>query len=169
MKKILAGLWLFCYAALPVGPSRAAIVPQRVELDNGLVLLTSEQRALPMVSIELLIEAGSRYDPPEREGLANLTARLLTYGTRRRTATQLSEALDFIGATLSARAGADVASISLTVLKKDFATGLEILADVLTGARDQDDTALQPLERGAARGGHCSRSMSVRIRVPGSA
>jgi zinc protease len=134
MKKIFAGLWLICCAALPVAPSRAAIVPQRVELDNGLVLLTSEQRALPMVSIELLIEAGSRYDPAEREGLANLTARLLTYGTRRRTAIQISEALDFIGATLSARAGADVASISLTVLKKDFATGLEVLADVLTGA-----------------------------------
>ena len=134
MKKILTGLSLICCAVLAAAPSRAAIVPQRVELDNGLVVLTSEQRALPMVSIELLIEAGSRYDPPEREGLANLTARLLTYGTRRRTAIQISEALDFIGATLSARAGADVASISLTVLKKDLSTGLEILAEVLTGA-----------------------------------
>ena len=33
-----------------------------------------------MVSIELLIDAGSRHDTPKQEGLANLTARLLTYG-----------------------------------------------------------------------------------------
>jgi len=41
------------------------------------VLLTSEQRALPMVSIELLIDAGSRFEPADQAGLANLTAKLL--------------------------------------------------------------------------------------------
>jgi zinc protease len=85
-----------------------------------------------MVSVELLIDAGSRYDEPGREGVANLTARLLTYGTKRRSAVQISEALDFIGATLSAKAGEDLVTISLTVLKKDLATGLDLLAEILT-------------------------------------
>lgn len=134
MKEILTSLWVICCAAMLAVPSQAAIVPKRAELDNGLVLLTSEQRALPMVSIELLIDAGSRYDAAQQEGVANLTARLLTYGTNRRTAVQISDALDFIGTSLSARAGDDVASVSLTVLKKDLATGLELLADVLTSA-----------------------------------
>jgi zinc protease len=134
MKKILTSLWIICCAAIVAVPSQAAIVPKRAELDNGMVLLTSEQRALPMVSIELLIDAGSRYDAPQQEGAANLTARLLTYGTNRRTAVQISDALDFIGASLGARAGNDLASVSLTVLKKDLATGLELLADVLTSA-----------------------------------
>lgn len=132
MKNILTSLWVIGWAVMLAAPSQAAIVPKRVELDNGMVLLTSEQRALPMVSIELLIDAGSRYDAPQQEGVANLTARLLTYGTSRRTAVQISDALDFIGAGLSTRAGADLASVSLTVLKKDLATGLDLLAEVLT-------------------------------------
>jgi zinc protease len=112
----------------------AGLVPKRAVLGNGLVLLTSEQRTLPMVSIELLIDAGARYDGANREGLANLTARLLTYGTNKRSALQISDALDFVGASLSTGCGDDLATISMTILKKDLAMGLDLLAEILTGA-----------------------------------
>ena len=112
----------------------AGMVPKRAVLGNGLVLLTSEQRTLPMVSIELLIDAGARYDGANREGLANLTARLLTYGTNKRSALQISDALDFVGASLSTGCGDDLATISMTILKKDLAMGLDLLAEILTGA-----------------------------------
>ena len=127
--------WCFLAALaviVSVSPARAGMVPKRMVLDSGLVLLTSEQRALPMVSIELLIDAGSRYEPENQAGLANLTAKLLTYGTQRRSALQISEALDFIGASLSTDSGEDVASVSLTILKKDLAMGLDLLAEILT-------------------------------------
>ena len=110
------------------------MVPKRAVLNNGLILLSSQQPALPMVSIELLIDAGSRHEPAEQAGLANLTARLLTQGTQKRTATQISEALDFMGASLSTSASEDVASVSMTLLKKDLASGLELLADILSRA-----------------------------------
>ena len=130
MKKF--SLWLFAVCStFYMTSAHAGMVPKRSVLNNGLVLLTSEQRALPMVSIELLIDAGSRYDGANQEGLANLTAKLLTYGTKRRTAVQISETLDFLGASLETSSGEDVASISLTILKKDLATGLELLADIL--------------------------------------
>jgi zinc protease len=133
MKKF--SLWLFAVcSSVYVTSAHAGMVPKRSVLSNGLVLLTSEQRALPMVSIELLIDAGSRHDGANQEGLANLTSKLLTYGTKRRTAVQISETLDFIGASLEAASSQDVASISMTVLKKDLATGLELLADVLTAS-----------------------------------
>ena len=131
MKKFL-GLFSVLSICLLAVPATANMVPQRSVLGNGMILLTSEQRALPMVSIELLIDAGSRHDMPKQEGLANLTARLLTYGTQRRTALQISDTLDFIGAGLSAGCGEDLATVSMTVLKKDLATGLELLAEVLT-------------------------------------
>ena len=115
-----------------VFPAMANMAPRRAVLDNGMVLLTSEQRALPMVSIELLLDAGSRFEPSEKAGLANLTAKLLMYGTRQRSASEISEALDFIGASLTTGSGKDVASVSMTVLKKDLATGLELLAEILT-------------------------------------
>lgn len=110
------------------------IVPQRSVLQNGMILLTSEQKALPMVTINLLIDAGSRLEAPGKSGLANLTSRLLTYGTTRKSALEISETLDFIGANLSADCDQDVASVSLTILKKDLSVGLELLAEILTGS-----------------------------------
>ena len=107
------------------------MIPKRTVLNNGMVLLTSEQRALPMVSIELLIDAGSRYEPADQAGLANLTSKLLIYGTKQRTAVQISDTLDFIGASLETGCSQDTASVSMTVLKKDLATGLDLLADIL--------------------------------------
>jgi zinc protease len=99
-----------------------------------MILLTSEQRTLPMVSIEMLILAGSRFDGPTQEGLANLTAKLLTEGTKARSALQISQSLDFIGANISTAASQDLASISMTILKKDLATGLELLREILTSS-----------------------------------
>ena len=125
-------LWIFFVGSAV--SLEAAVVPKRSVLDNGVVLLTSEQKALPIVSIEMLMDSGSRYDPLNDEGVANLTARLLTYGTKRRSALQISETLDFIGASLSASCGQDLASVSLNILKKDLPTGLELLADVLTSS-----------------------------------
>jgi zinc protease len=132
-KKLLLGIIFIAFFSLP-RVSGALIRPNRSVLNNGLILLTSEQRSLPMVSIEFLIQAGARYDPPQQAGLANLTTRLLTYGTQRRSALQISETLDFIGARLSTGCGMDLVSVSLTILKKDLAKGLELLADIMTGA-----------------------------------
>lgn len=132
MKKLALGALFSLLISLLAPPVSATMRPQRSVLGNGMILLTSEQKALPMVSIELLIDAGSRHDPPRQEGLANLTARLLTYGTQRRTALEISDTLDFIGAGLSTACGEDLATVSMTVLKKDLGTGLELLAEVLT-------------------------------------
>jgi len=134
MKKIVRALLGCCLIALSAPSAQAGLVPKRSVLDNGMVLLTSEQRTLPMVSVELLLDAGARHDAAGQEGLAHLTARLLTYGTRRHSALQISETLDFIGASLSAGSGYDTASVSMTMLKKDLATGLELLAEVLTSS-----------------------------------
>ena len=108
------------------------MVPKRTVLNSGMVLLTSEQRALPMVSIELLIDAGSRHEPANQAGLANLTSKLLTYGTQKRSAVQISETLDFMGASLATGCGEDVASVSMTILKKDLTAGLDLLTEILT-------------------------------------
>lgn len=124
-------LWLL---ALPAASPEARLAAQRSVLENGLVLLTSEQGAPPMVTFNLLVRAGSIYDPQGKEGLANLTSRLLTYGTKKKTALEISEILDFIGAELSAGSGEEIATISMTLLKKHLPVGLELLAEILTEA-----------------------------------
>ena len=132
MKRLFVKLIGICCALIIAAPLEAGLVPKRSVLENGMVLLTSEQKALPMVSIELLIDAGSRYDAPGQEGLGNLAAKLLTYGTKRRSALQISDTLDFLGASLSTGCSDDLANISLTILKKDLTTGLDLLAEILT-------------------------------------
>jgi zinc protease len=103
----------------------------RQELPNGLVWLFSEQRSLPLVSVSLLIKGGVLRDPPGKAGLANLTALLLTQGTKRRTATQIAQEVDFLGAKLGASGSDDYISVGLRVLKKDLEPGLDLLKDVL--------------------------------------
>lgn len=134
MKKSIFILLLLSLSVSTPSILEARLTPRRSVLENGLVLLTSEEKALPMVTFNLLIKAGSRYDPQGREGLANLSARLLTYGTRDRTALQISETLDFIGAGISAGCGEELATVSLTLLKKDLDVGLDLLAEILTAS-----------------------------------
>jgi hypothetical protein len=64
-------------------------------------------------------------------GLANLTASLVTEGTATRSAQQIKDQIDFLGAALGADADQDYATVSLQVLRKDLDTGLDLLADVL--------------------------------------
>jgi len=115
-------------------PLSAAALGPRVEqstLSNGATLLVSEQRNLPMVLVSVRVDAGARRDPTPLAGLANLTAQLLTEGTKTRGAAEIKEAVDFIGASLDAGASLDFASISLQVLRKDLGVALDLMADVL--------------------------------------
>ncbi len=107
------------------------VLGQRYQLPNGLVWLFSHQSDLPMVTLDLTIKAGGFFDPPKKEGLANLTASLVRYGTKTRTAQQIAEDIDFLGASLTSSAGRDVANLKLTVLKKDLPASLKIFQDVL--------------------------------------
>jgi len=106
--------------------------PTRVTLDNGLTVLVLPSRRLPLVDFLLEVKTGSTDDPPGKEGLADLTSDLLTQGADVRTAREIAESIAFVGGTLDASAGPERTRISCEVLKKDFATGLELLHDVTT-------------------------------------
>ena len=126
-----AGVTLALLLTLPSHPAGAAPFATREALPNGLVLLTAERPALPIVTVRVLVRAGSLHEPADLPGLANLTAVLLPQGTARRTALEVSETIDFVGGTLKAEGGQDAATVTLTVLKRDLATGLDLLADLL--------------------------------------
>ena len=126
---LIGVLVLTSWVAPPAAP--AAALGQREVLPNGMVLLFSEKRGVPIVTVSMLIPAGSVLDPPDKPGLANLVATLMTQGTKTRTAPQITEAIEFLGASLSVEAGLETTTVSLSVLSKDLDTGLELMADVL--------------------------------------
>lgn len=129
-RRILAAFTLVAICLAPTAHA-APLDANRRNLSNGAQLVVSEQHAIPMVVIQIMFDAGARRDPLGKYGLASLTADLLTEGTKTRSASQLSEAIDSIGASLDANADVDYASIGLTVLSKDLDRGLELLFDVL--------------------------------------
>lgn len=104
---------------------------KKTKLPNGLTVLLMEHREVPIVSFEFAVKAGSVADPRGKEGTASLTAELLRKGTKSRTAEQIAAQLDFIGGQFDAGARPDESTASAEFLKKDLATGLDLLADIL--------------------------------------
>jgi zinc protease len=99
-------------------------------LSNGLGLWTVERPGLPIVSIVLLLPAGSVRDPAGMPGLAALTADMLDEGSGTRSAIDVQEALGRIGTELDTEIGPDSVVLSLTLLARFVPEGLRLLADV---------------------------------------
>ncbi|MEW6162529.1 MAG: pitrilysin family protein [Nitrospirota bacterium] len=119
--------------ALDVNPVRDSVSNgvKRTVLPNGLIVLHSEKHSLPIVMVMLLVKASPLNEPKDKAGLSNLTAELLTEGTKHRKSTDISEEIEFIGASLYASTGSDYTTISLSVLKKDINKGFELFSDIL--------------------------------------
>ncbi len=118
--------------ALSFFASRAdALEMKRMTLSNGAVLMVSEQHLLPMVTVAIAFDAGSRRDPKGKEGLAELTADSLTQGTKDLTETEFNQKVDFMGSEVGVGASRDNAEASMTSLKKYEDQTLSLLAQVL--------------------------------------
>jgi zinc protease len=112
----------------------------RKTLSNGIDVWIASWRTLPIVSMRLLLPVGTADDPASRSGLAMLTARLLDQGTTARTATELSEALDALGASLGVGTDNDWTSYSLRVLARQLEPSLELFSEVVRQPRfDRQD------------------------------
>jgi zinc protease len=135
---------------LPEGSLQAMPPVQRTVLPNQLILLVSEENSLPFVTIQLLIDSGSRRDPSGEEGLSYLTARGLLLGTSKRTVTAIHEDLDFMGASLSSSSDRDYATLSLQVLKKDLDKGWDLFMDVLTQPTFPEEEIKREIEKALA-------------------
>jgi zinc protease len=132
--KLVPFLIAIALLSLCFQPNLILAVPpvQRMVLPNHLILLISEDHSLPFATVQLLIDSGSKRDPSGQEGLAYLTVRGLLLGTSRRTVNAINEELDFMGASLNASAGRELATVNLRILKKDLDKGLDLLMEALT-------------------------------------
>ncbi|HOT96622.1 MAG TPA: pitrilysin family protein [bacterium] len=106
--------------------------PQKFTLANGLTVYHLAQHDLPLVSFRLIISgAGNCAVSAEQEGLADLTAELLLKGTRSKSAAELAEAIDFIGAELDTRARAEYAEMSGSALSGNLPTLMALAGECL--------------------------------------
>jgi zinc protease len=114
------------------GPARPLQLstPASATLDNGLTLILSERRGLPIVAANLVLRTGSDANPLDKPGIANFVAAMLDEGTATRSALQIADEVAQLGATLSTGSTMDSTTISARSLTKNFPATLELLADV---------------------------------------
>ncbi len=139
---VLAGLVTAAQAAaLVVGDPRTMTFkpveftppdPERVVLDNGLVVYLLEDHELPLITLTASFRTGAWLDPVDKIGLASLTGAVMrTGGGGDLTAEQVDEELEQLAADISISIGRQSGSASLDILSKDFTRGLHILAGLL--------------------------------------
>ncbi|HEY6556440.1 MAG TPA: pitrilysin family protein [Polyangiaceae bacterium] len=108
--------------------------PEVARLPNGLTLYVLKHKA-GIAELMLVVRHGQSSVPEGKSGLAALTARMLSEGTRTKPSLALAEAVESLGSTLETDAGRDHSSVALQTLPRDVAEGLALLAEVVQTPR----------------------------------
>ena len=104
--------------------------PQSATLANGLTLLLSERRGLPVVAASVVLRTGSDANPLDKPGLANFVASMLDEGTATRNALQIADQVAQLGGSLGTGSSMDATTITGRSLSKNFGGLLDLMADV---------------------------------------
>jgi len=103
---------------------------QHLKLANGVPVVLLEKHEVPVVYLGLFVKGGQALDPEGKIGLAQLTASLMTEGAGSRDALQLADAIDFLGARVSAMSFPHAFWVSVSVPVAKLADALPLVADV---------------------------------------
>jgi predicted Zn-dependent peptidase len=115
-----------------LGPVARLTLPpiQKRTLSNGLAVWLVEAHEVPLAQVNLLIRAGSNDDPPGQFGVASMTAAMLDEGAGTRSALEIADAVEFLGASLSTTASFDASAVRLNAPVRQLAQALPLMADV---------------------------------------
>jgi len=105
--------------------------PLSETLPNGLTLILSERRGLPIVAANLVLRTGSDANPLDKPGLANFVAAMIDEGTSTRSSLQIADEIAQLGASLNTGSTMDASTVSARSLTKNFGKTLDVLADVV--------------------------------------
>jgi len=113
-------------------PAQLRLAPiQHLKLSNGVPVLLLEKHDVPLVQVEVVIRGGSVMDPREKAGRASMTADMLTEGAGARNALELADAIDYLGAQLSASASMHTTTVNLFTPLSKLDSALALMADVV--------------------------------------
>ncbi len=102
------------------------------ELENGLQVHFVFKDTLPVMSMSLVLDAGSKFDPQGKKGLSNLLAMVMDEGAGEYNSLQLSDQFEIIGANFSISCDQDSFYLSLQVLADEFERGTELFSSIVT-------------------------------------
>ena len=149
--KILCILSVLCGGIIaqttPPKPSAPKTVKipavKEMTLKNGLKVAVVERKNVPLVTVQLLVKTGAGIENMDEAGLANMTAGLLTKGTKTRSATDIAEQMEFLGGSIESGAGWNNSFVFVNVMSDKLPQALAIMSDaVLNPAFKQDELDL---------------------------
>ena len=112
-------------------PSLNLLNIQRAKLVMVIDVVFAERHDVPMINLSLLLGSGHSSDSNDKPGLASFTMSMLTEGTKRYNALELSDALDELGTDLYTSTGLDSSSVTLSALKSNFSESLDLMIEVI--------------------------------------
>jgi predicted Zn-dependent peptidase len=116
----------------PTAPPALKLPPvQKQKLANGLEVWIVEQHEVPMAQVNLIVRAGSAADPAGKYGIASMTANMLDEGAGARSALELADAVEFLGAQLSTSSTFDYSAVRLSTPVARLTDALPLMADVV--------------------------------------
>lgn len=101
------------------------------QLENGLRVATAEMPHMLSVSVGIWVGVGSRYESAERNGACHFIEHMLFKGTRRRSAKQISQAIEGIGGYLNAFTSEESTCFHARAGRDRFHELIEVLVDML--------------------------------------
>jgi zinc protease len=104
---------------------------QKDKLSNGMQILLAERKAIPVVNLNLMFDAGFASDQFATPGTASMAMNMLDEGTKTKDALQISEELQMLGATLGTGSNLDMAFVNMSALKANLDPSLNLFADVV--------------------------------------
>ncbi|HQZ82194.1 MAG TPA: pitrilysin family protein [Pyrinomonadaceae bacterium] len=104
---------------------------ERAKLANGMEVIVAERHSVPVINMELLVNAGFASDQFAQPGTAALAMNMIDEGTKTRSAIEISKELASLGAKLASGSTADTSSVRLSTLKTKLDGALGLYADVI--------------------------------------
>jgi len=115
-------------------PTFALPTIEKSKLANGLEIWLVKQTELPIVTMNMVFKTGTTNEPINLTGLGNITSSLLDDGTKTRSAVEIANEVQSIGAQLFTTAGDDSSSVRMLTLTRNFDKALNIYSDVIQNA-----------------------------------
>lgn len=116
----------------PGAPPALNLPPvQKQTLSNGLAVWIVEQHEVPLVQANMIVRAGSAADPAGKYGVASMTANMLDEGAGGKSALDLADAIEFLGAQLSTSSTFDYSAVRMSTPVSKLAEALPLMADVV--------------------------------------
>jgi zinc protease len=105
---------------------------ERYQLSNGMVVYLMEDHQFPLVGGTALMRTGSRLEPADEVGLAEITGAVMrTGGTQQHPADKLDEILEQRAAIVETSIGTDSGTASFNALSEDIDMVFDLFAEVI--------------------------------------